>query len=379
MIDPVDGTYNFVSGLPAWCSALALTDGPAGGGELLLGAIYQATTDELWVGGPTRPPTLNGVRLPRLADRELREVAITTYLHPPRLLDPRLQDGLIRGITSAASVRIIGSGSIELAAVAAGRLGVWLHADPPLWDWLPGAALVTGVGGVTDIFDYGGHRSHQTARPPRSPRSGRPCWADRSRGRDPADRRERSSRRWCVAALRPGALWNPQYRLVCAMTARRRGALRGQVLGGVRVPDQGRVVAADERAVQRARTHASVCAPATNSRPTRSSARILFEGGVFERIAVLLVDAGSASVRASSGTYSHPSCPAELLVRCAGPRRPGRARPGLCPPAGRRSHHSSRLVVAVTTPFCTSTTSSAVFGRSVKVVMPARYDRPLTV
>ncbi len=177
VIDPLDGTYNFVSGLPAWCSALALVDGavdatdPSTGhatdplADLVLGAIYQATTDELWVGGPALAPTLNGVALPRLADRDLREIAITTYLHPPRLLDPRLRDGLVRAIAGAASVRIIGSGSIELAAVAAGRLGVWLHADPPLWDWLPGAALVVGVGGATEIFEYGGHRWHAAGPP----------------------------------------------------------------------------------------------------------------------------------------------------------------------------------------------------------------------
>jgi fructose-1,6-bisphosphatase/inositol monophosphatase family enzyme len=87
-------------------------------------------------------------------------VAITTYLHPPRLLNATLRDGLIRAIAGAASVRIIGSGSIELAAVAAGRLGVWLHADPPLWDWLPGAALVLGLGGTTAVFEHGGHRWH---------------------------------------------------------------------------------------------------------------------------------------------------------------------------------------------------------------------------
>lgn len=170
VIDPVDGTYNFVSGLPAWCSALALVDGPTGstddGGDadpvrdLVLGAIYQATTDELWVGGPALPPTLNGAPLPRIVDRELAEIAITTYLHPPRLRNPTLRDGLVRAVSGAASVRIIGSGSIELAAVAAGRLGVWLHADPPLWDWLPGAALVLGLGGSTAVFEYGGHRWH---------------------------------------------------------------------------------------------------------------------------------------------------------------------------------------------------------------------------
>ncbi len=154
VIDPVDGTYNFVSGLPAWCSALALVDGE----ELLLGAIYQATTDELWLGGRDLPASLNGAPLPPLADRALHEVAISTYLHPTRVADLPLRDGLLRSIAGAASVRIIGSGSVELAAVAAGRLGVWLHADTPSWDWLPGAALVSAAGGVIDVFEHGGHR-----------------------------------------------------------------------------------------------------------------------------------------------------------------------------------------------------------------------------
>ncbi len=161
VIDPVDGTFNFVSGLPAWCSALALIDGP----ELILGAVYQPTTDELWLGGPGRPTTLNGVPLPPLPDRSVHEVAISMYLHPSRVSDAPLRDGLLRAISAAASVRIIGSGSVELAAVAAGRLGVWLHADTPDWDWLPGAALVQGVGGVTEVFQFGGHRWHLAGPP----------------------------------------------------------------------------------------------------------------------------------------------------------------------------------------------------------------------
>jgi myo-inositol-1(or 4)-monophosphatase len=161
VVDPVDGTFNFVSGLPAWCSALALVDGT----ELLLGAVYQPTTDELWLGGPDRRTTLNGVPLPALSDRPLREVAISMYLHPTRVADVPLRDALLRAIAGAASVRIVGSGSVELAAVAAGRLGVWLHADTPEWDWLPGAALILGVGGVTDVFEFGGHRWHLAGPP----------------------------------------------------------------------------------------------------------------------------------------------------------------------------------------------------------------------
>jgi myo-inositol-1(or 4)-monophosphatase len=161
IIDPVDGTFNFVSGLPAWCSAIALLDGQT----TLLGAVYQATTEELWVGGLDHPTTLNGQPLPRLVDRPLADVAISTYLHPTRVTDIELRDGLLRSIAAAASVRIIGSGSVELAAVAAGRLGVWLHADTLSWDWLPGAALVEHAGGHIEVFEHGGHRWHLAGPP----------------------------------------------------------------------------------------------------------------------------------------------------------------------------------------------------------------------
>ena len=73
-IDPVDGTYNFLSGLPYWCSAVGLTDdeGP------LTGAVYYPARDELWVGGRDRPTTLNGVPLARLTDRPLAEVSVSS-------------------------------------------------------------------------------------------------------------------------------------------------------------------------------------------------------------------------------------------------------------------------------------------------------------
>ncbi len=156
VIDPVDGTYNFVSGLPAWCSAVALTDGD----ELQLGAVYQATTDELWLGGPGFPTTLNGEPIARLAEQKLSDISISTYLNPNRLNFDGLREPLLRAISGAASIRIIGSGSVELAAVAGGRLGVWVHADTLSWDWLPGAALVLGVGGVAEVFQHNGIRWH---------------------------------------------------------------------------------------------------------------------------------------------------------------------------------------------------------------------------
>jgi fructose-1,6-bisphosphatase/inositol monophosphatase family enzyme len=152
-VDPIDGTYNFSSGLPVWCSAVALVDehGP------VLGAIYQPTTDELWVGGRDAPTTCNGERLPRLTDRPLHEISLASYLHPTTLPDDTVREPMQRAWRPAATVRMLGSGSVELASVAAGRLGAWLQHSSLPWDWYPGAALVRAVGGRAETFDAHGH------------------------------------------------------------------------------------------------------------------------------------------------------------------------------------------------------------------------------
>jgi fructose-1,6-bisphosphatase/inositol monophosphatase family enzyme len=156
-IDPVDGTYNFLSGLPIWCSALALhdADGP------VLGAIYQQSAGELWLGGRESPTTRNGAALSPLAETPLSDVSVATYLHPAYLdLDESLRGPLLRAMGAAATVRMLGSGSVELAAVAAGRLGAWVHADTKPWDWWPGANLVLAVGGAAEVVQAHGHRWH---------------------------------------------------------------------------------------------------------------------------------------------------------------------------------------------------------------------------
>lgn len=155
-VDPVDGTYNFLSGLPAWCSAVALVD--TDGGEL--GAIYQPETAELWLGGTGVPAEANGQKLAPLEDRPLAELSVAMYLHPGTLPDESARVPILAVLRAAATVRMLGSGSVELAAVAAGRLGVWAQIDSAPWDWLPGAAIVRAAGGVAETFGHRGHRWH---------------------------------------------------------------------------------------------------------------------------------------------------------------------------------------------------------------------------
>jgi fructose-1,6-bisphosphatase/inositol monophosphatase family enzyme len=96
-VDPVDGTYNFLAGLPVWCSALALADvaEPAttdarrtvDAADTLLGAVYQPATDELWLGGRDHPTSRNGVPVSALEDQPFADLSLSTYLHPARLSD----------------------------------------------------------------------------------------------------------------------------------------------------------------------------------------------------------------------------------------------------------------------------------------------------
>jgi len=152
VIDPVDGTYNFFHGLTWWCSALALTEGDRG----ILGAVSHPHDEVLWVGGPGLATTRNGVTVAPITDQPLAATCAATYLHPPFFSDPAVQGPFSRVVSRAAALRMLGSGSMDLAAVADGRLGLWFQHSVPAWDWLPGQALVEGAGGVTEQVTVAG-------------------------------------------------------------------------------------------------------------------------------------------------------------------------------------------------------------------------------
>jgi len=151
VIDPVDGTYNFVAGLDWWCSAIALTDGD----DLVLGAIHHPATGRTFVGGPDLPSTVDGVPLSSISDRTLAESCLVTYLHPP-FLDHEVGRAFGRMAGQAATLRMMGSGSMDATAIAEGRLHVLCQHSVPPWDELPGAAIIRGAGGTTAKVEAAG-------------------------------------------------------------------------------------------------------------------------------------------------------------------------------------------------------------------------------
>ena len=157
----MDGTYNFLSGLPYWCSALALASAtaPARGCRCWARSTTRSPTSCGWAGWTSRPAATDS-RSGRLVDIPLSRLSVGSYLHPTTLPDDGAREPLLAMLRGAATVRMLGSGSLELAAVAGGRLGIWAQLDTLDWDWLPGAALVNAAGGVTEVLHHRGHRWH---------------------------------------------------------------------------------------------------------------------------------------------------------------------------------------------------------------------------
>ena len=151
VIDPVDGTYNFVAGLDWWCSAVALLDGD----DLVLGAVHHPASGRTFVGGPGRPTTVDGVPLAPLADRPLAGACLTTYLHPPSYAG-EVGAAFDRMVGGAATLRMLGSASMDATAVAQGSLHLRCQHSLPPWDELPGAALILGAGGVARRIEAAG-------------------------------------------------------------------------------------------------------------------------------------------------------------------------------------------------------------------------------
>ena len=157
VIDPVDGTYNFHRGLDWWCSAVALVEGD----DLVLGAVHHPAAGDTFVGGPKVPSTRNGEPLSELTDRTLRESCATTYLHPPFFVG-EVGAAFTRAVQGVATLRMMGSGTMDAMAIAQGRCDVLFQHSVPDWDRLPGAAIIRGVGGEARVVNAGGVDWHVT-------------------------------------------------------------------------------------------------------------------------------------------------------------------------------------------------------------------------
>jgi myo-inositol-1(or 4)-monophosphatase len=151
IIDPIDGTTNFMHGIPHFAISIGLERE----GQLVSGVVYNPVTDDLFIAEKGHGAYLNDKRLRVAARKELVPSVIATGL-PFMGKDGRARASaeMAAVMNATAGIRRFGAASLDLAYVAAGRFdGFWEHGLQP-WDMAAGIVLVREAGGV--ISDMAG-------------------------------------------------------------------------------------------------------------------------------------------------------------------------------------------------------------------------------
>ncbi len=152
IVDPIDGTTNFLHGIPHFCLTIAHWKK----GEIVAGIIYQPIGDELFWAEKGMGAYHNRRRLRVSARQNLSDAVIATGLpFKGKEKHPRYVDTLAAVMPEVAGVRRFGAAALDLAWVAAGRFdGFWEYALMP-WDIAAGILLVRESGGAVTDMDGG--------------------------------------------------------------------------------------------------------------------------------------------------------------------------------------------------------------------------------
>ena len=154
IVDPLDGTTNFLHGLPHWAVSIALERE----GEIVAAVVYEPVRDEMFWAEKGQGCFLNSQRLRVSERRRLEDSLVATGIpfkgrgdHPSFL---REQTAVMAEV---AGIRRFGSAALDLAYVAAGRYeGFWESGLSP-WDIAAGILLVSEAGGF--VTEIGGGRN----------------------------------------------------------------------------------------------------------------------------------------------------------------------------------------------------------------------------
>ena len=150
VVDPIDGTVNFLYGIPAWAVSIAVVEGATGGdvsGTTLAGVVINPVTGELYeasAGGGAR--LLGGRELAVNADVPLASALVGTGFSYSSERRHQQASVLLELITSVRDIRRIGSASLDLCALAAGRLDAYYERGLNPWDHAAGALIAREAG-----------------------------------------------------------------------------------------------------------------------------------------------------------------------------------------------------------------------------------------
>ncbi len=152
IVDPLDGTTNFIHKIPLYSISIALNDGD----ETVLGVVYEINLRECFYAWKDGPALLNGKKI-RVSDTDILDNSLIATGFPYydySLLDPYM--ALFKDLMQTSrGVRRLGSAAVDLAYVAAGRFELFYEYGLHPWDVAAGALIVKQAGGHITKFHGG--------------------------------------------------------------------------------------------------------------------------------------------------------------------------------------------------------------------------------
>lgn len=144
IIDPLDGTTNFLHGIPHWAISIALEKD----GEIIAGLIHDPVKNEIFFAERGGGAFMTDRRI-RVSGRHDLDQAVVGYwaAQPGRADEKTYQGDLVKIRSRVAGFRVMGAASLDAAYVAAGRYDAYFQHDLKPWDIAAAAVIVREAGG----------------------------------------------------------------------------------------------------------------------------------------------------------------------------------------------------------------------------------------
>jgi myo-inositol-1(or 4)-monophosphatase len=152
VVDPLDGTVNFLFGIPQWCVSVAVRDGAGGASSTLAGAVYDPNRGELFTatrdGGArmSGPGDAGAIELRGSERGDLATAMVATGFAYDAKVRAAQASVLARAIPRVRDIRRAGSAALDLAWTAAGRFDAYFERTVKPWDIAAGALICERAG-----------------------------------------------------------------------------------------------------------------------------------------------------------------------------------------------------------------------------------------
>ncbi|MDR2772632.1 MAG: inositol monophosphatase [Elusimicrobiota bacterium] len=155
IIDPLDGTVNFVHGLPQFCVSIALKHKK----EIIAGVIYAPAIKEVFIAQKGKGAYFNGKRIKSSKNALLtRSLGVTGFPYQIKGKEDRVFKNFENMVLNVQGVRRLGSAALDMAYTACGRLDFFWEETLKGWDIAAGIIIIKEAGGV--VTDYKGGKDY---------------------------------------------------------------------------------------------------------------------------------------------------------------------------------------------------------------------------